>query len=138
MGIGQAKIILRVAVVGVAADLGLSIWLVHPLGIAGVFWGTVGGSLIMVPWLISAVGRQLSVGTGEFLRASVFPLAAPIIVEVIVCAVVVNLGFSPALSLLVGAVAGGSAYVACAWRWALRPNEVQELWRTLTRSRHPG
>jgi len=131
LGIGKASVILRVSLIGVLVDLGLSLWLVHPLGVVGVFWGTVAGSAFIVPALLIALDRHVALPVGSVLRAAMLPLVVPVALEVLVCAVVANLGLAPLPTLALGVPLGGGVFALAAWRWSLHRGELRDLWTSM-------
>jgi O-antigen/teichoic acid export membrane protein len=75
-GIGRLRWFSRLVMAEAAINLVLSIWLVHPLGIEGVAWGTTVPHVVMNLVLAGHVCRLLGVPLGSYVRhAFVLPVA---------------------------------------------------------------
>jgi len=130
LGTGRGAVILRASAVGVVVDLGVSIALVHPLGVAGVFWGTVAAVGVTTPWITVAGCRYCGTDLRTFFNEAVLPMVVPVLVELAVLGVVIALGLGPAATLAIG-VPLGTAAVAVTVRRALPRGEMAELWRVM-------
>lgn len=132
-GTGRAVVILRASAIGVVVNLGLSIALVFPLGIDGVFWATLISFLITTPWIVVSVCRDSDVAPAEFLRTSVLPTAVPLAAEGVACAAVVLLGLRPLGTVILGGACGAVAYSLTALKFSFAPGEIKDLRRGLKR-----
>jgi O-antigen/teichoic acid export membrane protein len=138
-GIGKAGLILRASVVGVAVDLAVSVALVHPLGISGVFWGTVCGSLVTVPWIFGSTARLVDRPAARLFVESAVPTLMALLLEVVGISAALITFDRPLERLLVGAALGGAGAAFGIARWGCRPGELRNLWRTVaSRSDSPG
>lgn len=115
-------------------NLGLSLWLVHPLGIVGVALGTAIPAVLMeYPFLRYLLGR-LGVSWGEFfagvVRPTVFPLVVAFSPLVLALAAV-----GPVSHVLLAVAAGcGACFGALFWVFSLNASERGDL-TGLVRSR---
>jgi O-antigen/teichoic acid export membrane protein len=74
IGIGRIKAVTGYVSLAVAVNLVVSIALAKPLGVTGVIIGTLLGYGITVPLYIRLALRELSLGTGVFLRNAILPI----------------------------------------------------------------
>lgn len=130
LGAGRGDVILRASLVGVTVDLIASVALVHPLGISGVFWGTLAAVSVTTPWVVRAACRECGVGPGHLVRQAVWPAAVPLVAECAALAACDVVPLSPMAHLAIGVGAGAACFAAAALRWALPVGEVRGLWRT--------
>jgi hypothetical protein len=112
-------------------NVGLSIALVWPLGIAGVFWATLASFAVTTPWYVVEVCHQLGVSPRLAVRRAIAPVAIPMVAEAIVLGAVAALIGPSSARLVVGAVVGGGVFIAAASRTSFRHGELGELWRAL-------
>ena len=131
LGAGRGAVILRITVVGVVVDLGASVALVYPLGVAGVFWGTLAAVAVTTPWITIAACRQCGIDLRRFLTEAVVPAAVPVLAELVVLGVVDALGLSPVATLAIGVPLGAAVVAAATLRWAVPARELAGLWRSL-------
>ncbi|HLX87660.1 MAG TPA: polysaccharide biosynthesis C-terminal domain-containing protein, partial [Acidimicrobiales bacterium] len=131
LGAGRGVVILRATAIGVLVDLGASVALVYPLGVAGVFWGTLVSLGVTTPWLAVAACRYCGTDLRHFLVSAVFPPAIPALAEVAVLGVVVALGMGPSETLAIGVPLGAAVVVATTLRWTLPRRELAGLFRSL-------
>jgi O-antigen/teichoic acid export membrane protein len=73
VALGRLRPIVLLNVAWVALNLGLSLWLVHPLGVAGVIWGTVISAAVLNATYTVLFLRELGIGVGEWARRIVAP-----------------------------------------------------------------
>ena len=131
LGVGRGAVILRVATVGVVVDLAASVALVFPLGVAGVFWGTLAAAAVTTPWIIVAACRHCDIDVRRFLAEAVAPAAVPVLAELAVLGVVDALGFRPVVTLVIGVPLGAAVVIVATLRWGLPARELAGLWRSL-------
>lgn len=73
IGVGEIKTLLVVQSATTAVNLLISIWLTPSLGVAGVMWGTVIGSLLaFVPYML-IFGRAFGIHWEELIRTVIIP-----------------------------------------------------------------
>jgi O-antigen/teichoic acid export membrane protein len=129
VGTGHARAVLWPALAAVIVNLGLSIVLVHHVGIVGAFMASlIASPLLVVPLLRAALAR-VELRRAEFIRASLRPLLVPTIALVGVVAAVTSASFTELETLVVAAVLGFAAYVASAYACSL-DEEEREIMRT--------
>ena len=73
VALGRLRPIVVLNVVWVALNFGLSVWLVYPLGVAGVIWGTVLSAVVLNGAYTVLFLRELGISVGEWLRRIVTP-----------------------------------------------------------------
>jgi O-antigen/teichoic acid export membrane protein len=138
LGVGRAADILRAAGAAIVINLGLSLILVHVIGIVGVFWATLAASVVLVPVLTRAMLDAVDSTLGSFFREAVRPVILPSVVLVLAAGLVVALPLGDVVTLVGGAVAGGLAYLAVALRFAVHRDEIDELRSLVTRATPEG
>lgn len=131
LGTGRAGRALRIDLVGMVVNVGLSIGLVWPLGVAGVFWATLISFAVTTPWYVVAVCRQLGLTPRLAVRRAILPVLLPIAAEGLALGTVTALIGSPSVKVIVGVVLGGGAFVIVASRVSFRRGELAELWHGL-------
>lgn len=131
LGVGRGGVIVRVATVGVIVNLAASVALVYPLGVAGVFWGTLIAAAVTTPWIVVAACRYCDTHPRQFLAKAVAPPLVPLLAELAVLGFVDALGLRPAATLALGVPLGAVVAVGATLRWALPAGEVAGLWRSL-------
>jgi O-antigen/teichoic acid export membrane protein len=131
LGVGRGAVIVRVASVGVVVNLAASVALVYPLGVAGVFWGTLVAAAVTTPWIIAAACRHCDTHFRRFLSEAVAPAVPPVVAELAVLGLVDALGLRPAPTLAIGVPLGAAVAAAATLRWAMPAREVAGLWRAL-------
>jgi O-antigen/teichoic acid export membrane protein len=125
-GTGRAKAVLLPATIAVLANLGLSIWFAHALGLAGVFVATaVTAAALMLP-LIGAALRATDTTAEEFLADALRPAVLPTLAA-LGGASIGLLANSPLVQVGTGTVFGVAAWGAATWFVALRADERHEL-----------
>ncbi len=137
LGMGHASTILRAAAVAIVANLGLSILLVHVVGIVGVFQATIVGALLLLPLLGRPFLRTAGLTTREFVRRSVLPIALPAAAQIAVVVGVVALSLEPWPTLILGAGLGLAAFWTAAITASLGSSELADLRRVLRRGQSP-
>ena len=135
LGAGRGGVILRAAATGVAVDLAVSVALVQPLGVAGVFWGTVAASAVTTPWITTAACRHCGIRLRQFMNEAVARAAVPVIAELAALGVVDALRLSASVTLAIGVPLGISVVAAVGLRSALPRQELAGLWRDLRSGR---
>jgi len=133
LGAGRGAVILRATVVGVVVDLGASVALVYPLGVAGVFWGTLAAVAVTTPWITIAACRLCDTDLRRFLAEAVVPAVIPVLAELAVLGVVDSLGLRPVPTVAIGVPLGAAVVVVATLRWALPARELAGLWRAMRR-----
>lgn len=73
VALGHLKQIVLLNVAWVALNFGLSVWLVHPLGVAGVIWGTVISAAALNTAYTVLFLRELGIGVREWARRILAP-----------------------------------------------------------------
>jgi O-antigen/teichoic acid export membrane protein len=131
LGTGRASLIVKATGTSVLVNLVLSVVLVYPLGISGVFLATVISFAVNVPWQVIAVCRDLDVRPFAFFRQVIPGVILPLLIEAAICEMIVVAHINPIATLIIAATVGGGAYTAAALRWAVRPEEIRDLWRGL-------
>jgi hypothetical protein len=104
-----------------------SLILVHVVGIVGVLQGTLLGAAVLSLPLAREVLRETGVSGRELARHSLLPVVPPCLALVALSGTVVLLPLGDLTTLIVGASAGGAAYVFVATRWAIQRDELLEL-----------
>lgn len=137
-GTGQGSVIVRVSTVGVLIDFAVSVALVHPLGVTGVFVGTLVSYLVTTPWLLGASCRRLGITVPSLVREAVVPALPPLLVLGVVLGAVTAAGGPPAVRVGVGAGLGLVALVGAAWRWSVPAGELGELVAVVRSGRRRG
>lgn len=133
LGMGHASTILRAALVAVIVNLGLSIALVHVVGIVGVFIATAIGAIILIPLLGRPFLRSVDITAGDFVRTSIRPVAVPVVLQVVVAAAVLALPLGPWPTVILGAGLGLAVFIAAATKWSMAPGELAEISSLLRR-----
>lgn len=131
LGAGRGRVILRAAAVGVVVDLVASVALVYPLGVAGVFWGTLAAAAVTTPWITVAACRQCGTDLRRLFAEAVAPAIVPVLAELAVLGVVDGLRLGPTATLAIGVPLGTAVVMAATLRWALPARELAGLWRSL-------
>lgn len=137
-GTGEGAVIVRISTVGVLVDLAVSVVLVHPLGVAGVFVGTLVSYLVTTPWLIGAACRRLGIHAAELVREAVVPVLPPLVALAVVLAAVTVAGTGPGVRVGVGAGVGLVVLVVAAWRWSVPSGELGDLVAAIRPDRGSG
>ncbi len=130
-GIGEAGLILRASIVGVTVDVGVSLVLVHPLGISGVFWGTICGSLVTVPWIFGSTARLVERPAARLFVESALPTLGALVLEAAGVSIALVSFHRPLERLVVGAALGSAGAAFGIARWGCRPGELGHLWHTV-------
>lgn len=108
-------------------NLGLSLWLVGPLGIVGVALGTaIPAVLLEYPFLRYVLGR-LDVSWGEFLRGVVRPTVIPAAVAFVPLGLVYAAAGPVSLALPAIAAGCGAGFAALFWATSLDNAERADL-----------
>lgn len=128
-GAGQISLVLRPALLAVAANLVASVVLIKTVGTVGTFIGTIVGAGLLVPLLARSVLRELHVHPVDFLRSSILPAIAPVGALTAVLLVVRALSVGDAAMVAIGVVGGGATFIAVALRTAIKPAELVDLVR---------
>jgi len=131
-GIGRAGLILRASVIGVVVDLSMSVALVFPLGISGVFWGTICGNLVTVPLILAPTARHLGLEPRRVFTRSTGPVLPALVLEAIGCGIGLALGPTALSRLLIGVVLGGAGAAFGILRWGLHAGELRRFWEALS------
>jgi O-antigen/teichoic acid export membrane protein len=84
VALGRLRPIVLLNVAWVALNLGLSLWLVYPLGVAGVIWGTLISAAVLNAAYVVLFLKELGIGVGEWVRRIVAPNVPGVCVEVAV------------------------------------------------------
>lgn len=127
LGTGRAMTIIRAALPSLIVNLVASVALARAFGLAGLFWGTVLGSVVLTPLLFRAARAMVPVTPGELLAAAVVPCLRPAAALAVMLTAAL-LAPLPALATLVaGALLGGAAFVLAALRYSVQSGEVTEL-----------
>lgn len=127
IGTGRAADILRAAAVAVLVNLVSSVVLVHLVGIAGVFLGTLVGTAALVPLLGRSCLREVGIGASDFVGGTIVPALPPLAGMILAIAAVRLLGLDPVPTVALGAVVGGAVFVLVCLRIAMPLAEVREL-----------
>ncbi len=133
IGVGRAPEVVKAALGAVIINLAVSLVLVHLIGTAGVFMGTLVAACFLVPALARAGFRLVDLGTIEFLRAAVWPAVVACLPMAVVAGAVELLPLRPLVTILVAGAIGGLTYVGTAAAVSLSRTERTEL-----RSMLPG
>lgn len=132
LGTGNGAAVLRAVGVAVVVNLVASLALVGPLGIDGVFLGT----LVAAPVLIVGIGRAALrvVGTSpaHAARVALLPCVAPSLAMAVVVAAVLALPLGALATVVLGGAAGMATYAAVGLRWSMVPGELAGLRRALS------
>lgn len=138
LGTGRVLMIIRAALPSLVVNLVASVALARALGLAGLFWGTVLGSLVLTPLLFRAARAMVPVDLGELLSAAVVPCLPPAALLSVVLTAALLAPLPALVTLVAGAVLGGAAYVAAALRYSVQPGEVTELLAIFRPGEPPG
>lgn len=133
VALGRLKQIVALNVAWVILNFGLSVWLVHPLGVAGVIWGTVISAVVLNAAYTVLFLRELQIGVAEWARRILAP-NAPGACAVVVVGVVLVWGTDVPRGLLqaVAASAAGTALSLAMFMYVgLRPTERRDMLATL-------
>ena len=131
LGTGRASLIVKATGTSVIVNLILSILLVYPLGIRGVFLATVISFAVNVPWQVIAVCRDLDVKPLELVRRVIPGVIFPLALEAAICETILIAHLNAIATVVIAATVGGGAYTIAALRWAVRPDELRDLWKGL-------
>ncbi|HEX7135295.1 MAG TPA: lipopolysaccharide biosynthesis protein, partial [Iamia sp.] len=133
LGIGRAGSIARVFVVTLAVNAAVSTALVHVIGIAGAFVGTLAAAVIQAPALLAVVRREVPFPPRDLLTGSLLP-GVPVAGATAAAALaVVALPLGDLPTLVGGGLAGGLAAGATVLAFGLRPGEARRLRDSLVR-----
>jgi O-antigen/teichoic acid export membrane protein len=135
IGVGRAPEVLKAAVGAVLINLVASVVLVHLVGAAGVFLGTLLGLAFLVPFLGRAICRQVEVSPRTFVSDSVWPALLACIPMAVVVGGIEALPLPPLTTLVLGAGTGAALYLATVFILVLSRDERDELRATLRRRR---
>lgn len=133
VGTGRAPVLLRAAVAAVVVNLAASVVLVHVIGAAGAFVGTVVALVVLAPMLGRATCQAIGVGPIAFVRAAVLPAVAACVPAAAVAGLVVLAPLPHLVTLAVAGPVGLVAYGATAFRFGLSGSERTELGSILRR-----
>jgi O-antigen/teichoic acid export membrane protein len=134
VGVGRAGAILRAAAVALAVNFGLSLVLVHAVGIVGVFQASLVSAALLVVPLGRAVLREVGSPVGDFLRTGVAPVLLPAAGLAGVAGLAVAAPVPDGVTLVLGGLGGLAIYAAMAFRWSVRTDELEELRSLVGRS----
>ena len=137
IGVGRAPDVLKAAVGAVVINLVASVVLVHLVGTAGVFLGTLLGLGFLVPFLGRAICRQVEVPALEFVTTAVGPALLACIPMALAVGVIEALPLRALTTMVLGAGIGGALYLATVFTLVLSRKERDELRATLRRRRRP-
>ncbi len=127
LGTSRTNAILRAAAAAIVVNLGASLLLVHLIGSAGAFVGTLIANLVVVPMIVAAFLSATGIRVGEFVRSALLPSIVPVSAAALAVSAVLVGGWSDAVTVAVGAPVGLAVVVGMA-RWTLAsPAELREL-----------
>jgi O-antigen/teichoic acid export membrane protein len=137
IGAGRASDVLRTAVLTVAINLCASLLLVHVMGAAGVFVGTLIALAFFVPLLGRAACRLVDLRPAELFRAAVAPALLACVPLAVAVGLVVVAPLRPLVTILLGTLLGGLVYLGVTATLVLSPAEREEI-RSMFRRRRVG
>ena len=138
VGLGRTRVVLRSAAVALVINFVVSVWLLHVLGVIGVFVGTLVGNLGLLVVMGPAVLEEAGIGVGGFLRTVVWPVVPAALAQLAVAVSLLQLELAPIWSLVLVGTASLAAFVVVARFTALSGGELAEIRRSLNRSRDSG
>ncbi len=127
LGTGRVRRIVQAALPSLMVNLVASVVLSQVLGLAGLFWGTLVGTVTLGPLLFRAAQTMVPVALGDFLRQAVLPALLPTTALSFVLAAVVMTPFSDVVTLLLGGILGVPSYLVVALRWSVDRDQVVDL-----------
>ncbi|MCB0978687.1 MAG: polysaccharide biosynthesis protein [Acidimicrobiales bacterium] len=137
LGTGRAGTILKVALIGIAINAGLSVVLVNLVGTAGTFQATVVSALVSSPLLVNAAIDDIDLRARTFWSEAVLPAVPAALAAGALAGLVVLAPLAPWPTLLAGGFAGSIGWLAGAIRFGLKPSEVFAVSRRLHPIRRP-
>ena len=137
IGVGRAPDVVKAALGALAINLTASLILVHVVGTAGVFIGTLLAALFLVPVIARAGLRLVGIPFAEFLRSAVVPALVACIPMAAVALLVEALPLRSLTTIVIAGGVGGVVYVLAAALVALSADERREL-RSMIRRPRPA
>ena len=134
-GMGQAKLVLRPALVAIVVNLLASVVLVRAFGAVGTFYGTLLGVAVLTPPLLRAVLRETGVPWRRFSAEALVPALLPALAFAAAAGCVTALPLGDLATLVLASITGIAATAAVALRTTVRPAELRELRDVLLRRR---
>jgi O-antigen/teichoic acid export membrane protein len=136
VGLGRIRTMLYLVAAWAALNLGLSIWLVHPLGVNGPILATLISSSLLLPAVTWLFLREVDVDLGEWLHDVVAPVLPAAAIQALVAAALLQLAGGtdslPVVALLCAVTM--AAFVAAYYRLGLDAIHRDALRSTLRRA----
>ena len=122
--INQHGIFARLMPIGAAANLILSLILVHTHGIEGVAFASLIPTIVLVPVYLKCVCRNLGISMLDYVRRCLLPVLIPT-ASLGVTAVVIRMvtSLDSYGDIVLTAVGGGLVWLPCFWFMALSPQD---------------
>jgi O-antigen/teichoic acid export membrane protein len=133
VGTGRAGAVLKAAGASIVVNLALSLALVGPLGVSGVFVATLVSGVVLIPILGREVLRVAGTSGHTFITTALRPTAPPAAALAVVVVAVTTLPVGPLVTLVLAAGLGAPAYLAVLLHSGMGPGEVRELRAVLAR-----
>ncbi len=133
LGVGRHRLMALLSFGAALANIGLSIILIHLVGLVGVAWGTtIPLAFLSILYLPFAAIRLVDGNISQFFREAILPAviasAAPTLFVVLYCRVITSLAHF-GLGLIIFAI----IYLPAAYFLALKPAEKIRFWSIMKR-----
>ena len=133
LGTGKAGAVLKAAGASIIVNLALSVALIGPLGVSGVFLATLISGLVLIPILGREVLSAANAGLASFIRSALQPVALPAVTLGLAVLAVVALPFEPLTTLVIAVAVGAPAYVVSLLHSGFDTGELKDLRAVLAR-----
>lgn len=133
LGTGRAGAVLKAAGASIVVNLALSLILIGPLGVSGVFIATLISGLVLVPVLGRSVLAAADTSARAFLTTAIRPVLVPTVALGAVVAIVAALPVDAFITIVLAVTVGVPTYVLTALRAGFDAGELRNLRGVLAR-----